>query len=55
MMKVCVSLRLTPGFAADITVMAEDPVDADPDDLVSLPVVLTVVDGEVVFRSATLG
>jgi predicted amidohydrolase YtcJ len=46
--------RLTPGFAADITVMAEDPVDADPDDLVSVPVVLTVVDGEVVFRSAAL-
>jgi hypothetical protein len=46
--------RLAPGFAADITVMADDPVDTDPDDLVSLPVVLTVVDGEVVFRSATL-
>ncbi|HEY2440019.1 MAG TPA: amidohydrolase [Solirubrobacteraceae bacterium] len=46
--------RLAPGFAADITVMAEDPVDADPDDLVSVPIVLTVVDGAVVFRAATL-
>lgn len=46
--------RLAPGFAADITVMAEDPVDADPDELVSVPIVLTVVDGEAVFRSATL-
>lgn len=44
--------RLAPGCAADITVMAEDPVDAAPDELVSVPVVLTVVDGEVVFRDA---
>jgi predicted amidohydrolase YtcJ len=42
--------RLAPGFAADITVLAEDPVDADPDELVSVPVALTVVDGEIVFR-----
>ena len=33
-----------------MTVMAEDPVDVDGDELVSLPVLLTVVDGEVVFR-----
>jgi predicted amidohydrolase YtcJ len=31
--------------------MAADPVQADPDDLVSVPVVLTLVDGEVVFRA----
>jgi predicted amidohydrolase YtcJ len=43
--------RLAPGYAADVTVMAEDPVDTDPDELVALPVVLTVVDGEVVFRA----
>jgi predicted amidohydrolase YtcJ len=42
--------RLSAGYAADITVMAEDPVDADPDELTGVPVVLTVVDGEVVFR-----
>ena len=42
---------LAPGYAADVTVMAQDPVDTDPDELISLPVVLTVVDGDVVFRS----
>jgi len=43
--------RIRPGFAADITVFADDPVDCDPDDLPALPVVLTVVDGEVVYRA----
>jgi predicted amidohydrolase YtcJ len=43
--------RLAPGYLADITVLAEDPVDTEPDDLVDVPVVLTVVDGEIVFRS----
>jgi predicted amidohydrolase YtcJ len=42
--------RIRPGFCADVTVFAEDPVDCDADDLVALPVVLTVVDGEIVFR-----
>jgi hypothetical protein len=42
--------RLIPGYGADVTVMADDPVDADADTLSTLPVVLTVVDGEVVFR-----
>jgi len=42
--------RLIPGYGADVTVMADDPVDVDSDALVSLPVRLTVVDGEVVFR-----
>lgn len=42
--------RLIPGYGADVTVMAEDPVDVGGDELVSLPVLLTVVDGEVVFR-----
>jgi predicted amidohydrolase YtcJ len=41
--------RLAPGYLADITVMAQDPVDTDPDALVTTPVTLTVVDGEVVF------
>jgi hypothetical protein len=44
--------RLRPGFAADVTVMAADPVDADPDALVDVPVVMTIVDGEVVYRGA---
>jgi hypothetical protein len=47
--------RLAPGYRADVTVMAEDPVDADPDELVAVPILLTVVDGEVVFRSDSVG
>ncbi len=39
------------GFGADLTVMASDPAEADPDELVSVPVVMTVVDGEVVHRA----
>ena len=37
--------------AADLTVMAEDPVSCDADDLPQNPIQLTVVDGEVTFRS----
>jgi predicted amidohydrolase YtcJ len=44
------SLRV--GRLADITVLAEDPVEITPDDLLTDPVVLTVVGGEVVFRGA---
>jgi predicted amidohydrolase YtcJ len=47
--------RLVSGYGADVTVMAEDPVDADADELVAVPVLLTVVDGEVVFRGGALG
>jgi predicted amidohydrolase YtcJ len=43
--------RIRPGFAADLTVFADDPVACDPDELPELPVVLTVVDGEVVHRA----
>lgn len=43
--------RVRPGFCADLTVLAEDPVECGPDDLVGLPVLLTVVDGDVVFRA----
>jgi predicted amidohydrolase YtcJ len=42
--------RLITGHGADVTVLADDPVEVDADELVSLPVLLTVVDGEVVFR-----
>jgi predicted amidohydrolase YtcJ len=42
--------RIRQGFAADLTVFADDPVACDPDDLPELPVVLTVVDGEIVHR-----
>jgi predicted amidohydrolase YtcJ len=43
--------RIRPGFAADLTVFAEDPVECDPDELPGLPVLLTVVDGEIVHRA----
>jgi predicted amidohydrolase YtcJ len=43
--------RIRPGFAADLTVFADDPVECNPDDLPDLPVALTVVDGEVVYRA----
>ena len=43
--------RIRPGFAADLTVFADDPVECDPDELPELPVVLTVVDGEIVHRA----
>jgi predicted amidohydrolase YtcJ len=43
--------RIRPGFAADLTVFADDPVECDPDELPELPVVLTVVDGDVVHRA----
>jgi predicted amidohydrolase YtcJ len=42
--------RIRAGFAADLTVFADDPVECDADELPDLPVVLTVVDGEVVHR-----
>jgi predicted amidohydrolase YtcJ len=43
--------RIRPGFAADLTVFADDPVECDPDELPQLPVLLTVVDGEIVHRA----
>ena len=43
--------RIRAGFAADLTVMAEDPVDADPDALVEVEIVMTIVDGEIVHRN----
>ncbi|HET7093976.1 MAG TPA: amidohydrolase family protein, partial [Thermomicrobiales bacterium] len=46
-----VSGRIAPGFRADLTAFAADPVDVAPDDLPELPVLLTVVDGEIVFQA----
>jgi predicted amidohydrolase YtcJ len=43
--------RIRAGFTADLTVFADDPVECDPDELPELPVMLTVVDGEVVHRA----
>ena len=42
--------RIAPGFLGDLTAFAEDPVDCPSDDLPDLPVRLTVVDGQVVYR-----
>ena len=42
--------RIAPGCRADVTAFAADPVTCDPDDLVELPIRLTVVDGRVVYR-----
>lgn len=41
--------RIAEGYRADFTGLAEDPVDVDADELADLPVVLTVVDGRVVW------
>jgi predicted amidohydrolase YtcJ len=46
-----VSGRIKAGYRADLTAFAEDPVDCDADDLPTLPVLLTVVDGQVVYRA----
>jgi predicted amidohydrolase YtcJ len=44
--------RLAPGCRADITALGADPATTDADELPHVPVGLTVVDGEVVFRGA---
>jgi predicted amidohydrolase YtcJ len=41
---------LKPGHLADVTVLGADPVDTDADALLDIPVVATIVGGEVVFR-----
>jgi hypothetical protein len=43
--------RVTEGYRADLTAFAADPVDCSADDLPELPVVLTVVDGAVVYSA----
>ena len=43
--------RIRAGYAADLTVFADDPAECDSDELPELPVVLTVVDGEIVHRA----
>ncbi len=46
--------RIAPGFWADVTVLATDPVDCDADELPDDPVLLTVCDGEITHRDAAL-
>lgn len=43
--------RIAVGFRADLTAVPADPVETDADELVGIPVTLTVVDGEIVHRS----
>ncbi|MFM9105812.1 MAG: amidohydrolase [Chloroflexota bacterium] len=43
--------RIAPGFRADLTAFADDPVTCGGDALATLPVLLTVTDGEVVHRA----
>lgn len=42
--------RIAPGGLADLTAFAGDPLTASADELVDLPIALTVVDGEVTYR-----
>jgi predicted amidohydrolase YtcJ len=46
--------RLAPGLAADVSVFGADLVTTDADDLPGVPVLATVVDGEIVHRAATV-
>ncbi len=45
-----ISGRIKPGYRADLTAFAADPVDIDADALLDLPVLMTVVDGDIVYR-----
>ena len=47
--------RVRVGHRADLTGLHLDPLRADPDEFAQAPVLLTVVDGEVVHRDAAVG
>ncbi|MER5642731.1 amidohydrolase [Kitasatospora sp. NPDC002227] len=49
-----VSGRLAPGFRADLTVLAANPLDTPATELAALPVLLTVMDGRPTHRAAEL-
>lgn len=44
--------QIAPGFAADLTVFAKDPMTVPEAEIPTIPVVLTVVDGRVAWSSA---
>lgn len=46
-----VSGRIKPGYRGDLTAFAADPVDTDADSLVTLPILLTVVDGRITHQA----
>jgi predicted amidohydrolase YtcJ len=41
--------RLAPGFFADLTILAGDPVACAPRDLLAMRVLATVIEGDLVF------
>ncbi len=43
--------RLSPGYFADLTVMDRDPLSSPPEDLLRAKIVMTVVNGEVVYAA----
>jgi predicted amidohydrolase YtcJ len=47
--------KIAPGFAADLTVFAKDPMTAPEGEIPTIPVVLTVVDGRVAWSSGVAG
>lgn len=46
--------RIQPGARADLVLWSNDPVDVDADELVNLPVQLTILDGLIVHRASRL-
>ena len=43
--------RVKPGYRADLTGFAADPVDANADELLNLPILMTIVDGHIVHEA----
>jgi predicted amidohydrolase YtcJ len=43
--------RIKPGYRADLTGFAADPVETDADDLLDLPILMTIVAGRVVHEA----
>lgn len=43
--------RIAPGFRADLTIFGADPLTVDPDELLALPIAMTIVDGEIVHEA----
>jgi len=46
-----VSGRIKPGYRADLTGFAADPVETEADELLDLPVLMTIVDGRIVHEA----
>ena len=46
-----ISGRIAPGYRADLTVFGGDPLTVDPDELLALPIAMTIVEGEIVHEA----